>query len=364
MNKQQKIGIGLVMGLILGGILFMRFRGELRFEFSELSSYVVLLFSIAVVAAVTLIVQVIIHELGHMVAGLHNHYDWIGFQILGFSFYKNNGKTRVRFDGLNAALGLSIMLPKEAATEENHIAYYRGGYLANALTLIPLTLLLIGLKDDRIYFFTAILVTLFLLYTNMKPHQQNLNLNDAGLIELQRDPEAHSDFMTFQDLQNKLVKGTRPRDFPMVDISKDPTIFRLFINLYMFYKGLDSGDVELMKETIQPIEQEVKQLEPIQQLPFLYELIYYYVVADEDLVKAQTIFHQIEKKLTNDLDINGRRVYAYYANRIWMDPYRTERLIEEGLSAYEQYPLLGIAQMERDLLLELKKSIEQEIATK
>lgn len=94
------------------------------------------------VLILSILTQIIIHQLGHTIFGLANNYEFLGFQVLGLTLMVENKRLVFRNTGFNVALGASIMIPKNQSDEDNHINYYRGGYLANFASLVSLVLAL------------------------------------------------------------------------------------------------------------------------------------------------------------------------------------------------------------------------------
>ena len=94
--------------------------------------YALAIYKGLVIASVTLFVQIIIHELGHVICGVKNNFSFFGFQILGLTIYKQDNKLKLRADGFTNALGLAIMIPNKVISEKNQIAFYKSGYIANS----------------------------------------------------------------------------------------------------------------------------------------------------------------------------------------------------------------------------------------
>lgn len=312
-----------------------------------------------VVAAMTLFVQIIIHELGHVICGVKNNYSFYGFQILGLTIYKQEDKLKLRADGFTNALGLAIMIPNETISDENQIAFYKSGYIANAVTLIPLVILYILSSAVRPYILISIIITIFMVFSNVLPTEVGGNFNDGYLVNLYKtDGEKRAMVLDTQKLQQDLIMGIRPSELPYYEVKHEDNVFAIMINLFMYYKGLDSGDKTLMEERIEMIEHKYHMLENIQKDSFIYELIYYNCCVRDDKLKATKLFSEIESRLEKDMDINARRILAYYNYSAKLDIDIAVSYAKQGLELKDKYPIKGIAIMEEKLIMDLLEAIK------
>ncbi len=82
-----------------------------------------------------LILQVIIHESGHLVCGLISGYKFNMFRIFSFALVKGTGKIRFKRFGLAGTSGQCLMLPPEEKNGKFPVVLYNlGGIIFNALS--------------------------------------------------------------------------------------------------------------------------------------------------------------------------------------------------------------------------------------
>lgn len=79
------------------------------------------------------------------------------------------------------------------------------------------------------------------------------------------------------------------------------------------------------------------------------ELIFYYSYLEKDLNKAERYKNQAPSMIENDMDLNGRRVYAYYLYGKEADTDKILEVIAEGLAVAQEYPMPGNIPMETKL---------------
>ncbi|MDO5718236.1 MAG: hypothetical protein Q4P34_04550 [Tissierellia bacterium] len=308
----------------------------------------------------TLIVQKLISELSRVACGVFNNYSFIGFQILGITIFREGENFKLRLDGFNNDFCLAVMAPNNEVTDNNHINYYRSGYLANILTLIPISMAFyFGRKN---YVILIIAVTVIMIISRMIPREAGGNFNDGYLVRLFKNKkrEDHELAGIYQKLQTELIIGTRPKDLPLIKIRKEENVFAVFINLYIYYKGIDIKDEAIIQTRIRQIEERYEILNSRQRQSIIYEFIYYYSFIARDNFTASKFYAEIEDKIEVDHDINARRVLAYYNYYSLLDPEKAADYAQAGLAVADDYPISGIAKMEIEALNNLLEKIEGE----
>lgn len=322
--------------------------------------FVAQIYKLLAIAVMTLFIQIIVHELGHVICGVKNNYSFLGFQILGITIFKQNEKLKLRVDGFTNALGLAIMIPNEDVQDEDQIKFFKAGYIANSITLIPLFIFFILFPSQRILISISIIMTTIMILSNAIPREISGNFNDGYLVKLYKSEGMENELaITIQKLQNELISGRRPADLELQEIAYDENIFAVLINLLMYYKGLDMKDSSLMNSRISLLENRFQNLEKIQKDSIIYELIFYYCYIIGDKLKATKYFVDIENRLEKDMDINARRILAYYYYSARLDLDKAKYYAEQGLEVADKYPIKGIGIMEKQLLNDLLKKIEK-----
>lgn len=139
-----------------------------------------------------------------------------------------------------------------------------------------------------------------------------------------------------------------------IDFSPKPTFNEYQYIMYQYFYALEKGDTERIRQLIYKME---KALPPkaVRPLGGVYnELIFYYSWLEKDPEKAERYKKKAPFSLENDMDLNGRRIYAYYLYGRGADPYKIRNVIEEGLSVADEFPMTGNISMETNLLLHLR----------
>lgn len=170
---------------------------------------------------IAFVLQIIVHEGGHLVGGLLTGYRFVSFRIFTLTLLRRDGRFIVRRFNIPGTGGQCIMLPPDGdAVDVPFVIYNAAGVAANILlTIVAATLFFIYIDDSGTFFFLLTLFTaiagLWTALLNGIPLKINGMYNDAGNIRLMfREPEARRHFILQLRLHALCQNGMRPKDFP------------------------------------------------------------------------------------------------------------------------------------------------------
>ena len=208
------MAVMLVIG-VLGGILMTVYLGSVFEEYG-------LLLSLAFKLAIFLLCyyfQLIIHELGHLVAGLISGYGFGSFRIGSIMLVKRDGRLTVKRQSVAGTGGQCLMVPPPMVDGKIPVVFYNlGGVLMNFLTL-PVCVLLLASTIGRPCAMTFCVMMFFagfiIVLTNGIPLKLGMVNNDgSNARELRKNREAmrvfHNQFMCIHELGN----GKRLKEMP------------------------------------------------------------------------------------------------------------------------------------------------------
>lgn len=360
-KKQTKTLITIIYTLIGTAVAFWigytfgRSRGERVYPDYMLLKALLTLF-------ITGFIQINIHEFGHFVMGKLLGYQLVFYQIGFLSFMYENGKMKFSIQknrGFSGACGMYP--PKEGVTPMRQVWYFAGGLIFNALSLIPILLVMNSTNNDTVTILGeyVILSTIVLIVMNAVPFSVGSQPNDGKIIfsTLFKSPMTKHLIESFY-IASQLSQGIRPGDLNIEDfddekLSEVDSVVLLQLVVMRYYKALDKMDLVNMKRYIPVIEEQVKSAPSYMQPPLYYELIYYYSVLESNYEKAEGFFACIKQILLKDKDVNGKRILSAYEYYVKADKESALRSCKEGLEVVDKYPLKGQALMEKKLLEEL-----------
>ena len=164
-------------------------------------------------------VQIVLHEGGHLVAGLMSGYSFVSFNILGFIWQKDaEGKLRIGRMQIAGAGGQCLMAPPEYNGGDFPFTLYNlGGPLVNLVfaALFGLLAWLIPSAPLRLLLIPEALVGVMFAILNGLPlpvlHLQN---DGTNLLCIRRDAHARRAFWVQMSFAAAAARGVRMKDMP------------------------------------------------------------------------------------------------------------------------------------------------------
>lgn len=217
--------IGSGIGLLIGGLAFVVFGGGSFSEFferlidvdvMELIELVGLMILWMVVSAV---VQIVIHEGGHLVAGLLTGYRFVSFRIFSLTLIEKDGHYQFRRFSLGGTGGQCLMAPPDRPVEEINTRWYNlGGVLANLV--VSVAALLAFLQCDLpmwadTWMLMMAVIGFFYAILNGWPMKVGGIGNDGhNLLHLEKSPTDKKLLCQMLQTNACIQNGAQPKDLP------------------------------------------------------------------------------------------------------------------------------------------------------
>nr|MCR5068107.1 hypothetical protein [Erysipelotrichaceae bacterium] len=185
---------------------------------SDLKSF--LFFYVLMVAsfAIGIIVQVAIHEAGHMVMGLMTGYRFISYRVLNTMIIRDDeGRMKIRKLSLPGTAGQCLMAPPDYSDRFPFFLYNAGGVLFNLIaSLLTVALMpVISIRFIKGVLAGFALSGFMMVCENGIPYRNPLTPNDGmNILEMILNPESRRIFW-LQMKTNELIKqGMRIGEMP------------------------------------------------------------------------------------------------------------------------------------------------------
>ena len=294
------------------------------------------------------VLNVIIHEFGHLFYGFLSGYKFSSFRIFDIMFLNENGKLKVKKYNLPGTLGQCLMLPPDYREDLPYFLYNIGGIASNFLfCLIFITFYLILPKytfiSALLYFLFVMGIELFL--TNGIPLRLQTNNDMLNILEIKKSKEYLKMYWTQFKILDLNIRNVRAKDITD-DIIYLPNSGDLSDNLVMTItsaycdKLIDSHNFSESILTISNILAKAKNLESIHKNLLINNLIYAMIVTgypEEEIDKWLTKdFKRFIKQMQNNLSII-RTNYAY-ARIIKKDMKLADSYLNDFNIAIKKYP--------------------------
>lgn len=206
--------VGAIFGVLIGGFLVTASEGKAS-PGEKIFSLAVLLIGLYV----ALFLQLIIHEAGHLVAGLWSGYEFSSFRIGSFMWIREDGKLRFKKLKIAGTGGQCLMSPPDMVDGTLPVLLYNfGGSLMNLLAAgvsFVGYLLCRNMPYISVFFLLMIFMGLVNAATNGIPMRLGMIDNDGhNALALRRSKEAQRAFWVQLKANAALLKGMKVKDMP------------------------------------------------------------------------------------------------------------------------------------------------------
>ena len=156
-------------------------------------------------ALLAAILNIVIHEAGHLVAGLLTGYKFVSFRFFNWTLIRKDGRLRWRNFELEGTGGQCLMAPPDKPLEEIDTRWYNAGGVLAQLIITLLSIVLIWALDlpewlDILLVMMA-LFGIFGVLTNGIPMKLGGVANDGfNLLQLEKDLAAKQSFCNVLEL--------------------------------------------------------------------------------------------------------------------------------------------------------------------
>ena len=215
-KKRIKIPMAIIVmlfvGLVCGSV--MTFVGAIAFKDNVGFMSFVVEIAFFVVAY---FIHLVIHELGHLIAGLITGYGFSSFRVLNLMFIKEGGKIKVKKQSLAGTGGQCLMIPPKLNDGDYPVILYNlGGVIMNMIiTLVSVGLALVFIDIPIVFFVCSIMALsgLIVALTNGIPLKMGMINNDgSNARELYKNKEAKIAFHNQFTIIAQTSLGIRLKD--------------------------------------------------------------------------------------------------------------------------------------------------------
>ena len=170
-------------------------------------------------AVVAFILHIIIHEGGHLVAGLLTGYRFVSFRIFSLTLIRKDGRYQWRNFSLGGTGGQCLMAPPLRPLEEIDTRWYNlGGVLANIVvsTLALVLLLCFDLPDWAEIFLMALTFFGYLLalINGIPMKLSGVNNDGYNLLFLEKTPDDKRRLCQMLEANANIQNGIQPKEMP------------------------------------------------------------------------------------------------------------------------------------------------------
>ena len=208
------MGMGVVLGIVLTRLIdFDAIKQMNPLEFALFYGLIIAM------AAVALLLQIAIHEAGHLVCGLMSGYTFLSYRVGSLVVLKKDGRLSLKHLSMPGTAGQCIMVPPgEPGSEFPAILYNLGGVIANLIAAAICACLLPVAGQNRVaavFLGSMVALGVMLALANGIPMHGGAVPNDGwNALNLGKDSLARRSFWVQLAVNGRLSEGMRVKDMP------------------------------------------------------------------------------------------------------------------------------------------------------
>ena len=313
-------------------------------------------------AYLAVMIEMVIHEAGHLVFGLATGYSFVSFRIGSFIITREEGKFRFGRFSLPGTGGQCLMEMKDYSPSYPFFLYNAGGAIFNFLSFLLFLLLFFILMDLPFlssFFLMTSFVSLGLGAMNIIPLIYG---NDgSNIIAIRRSEIDRKCFWSQMKMAALQSKGVRLKDmdmsvFPVERESEVTSSMSAAALSYLHSRLLDEKKVEEARKVGEEALSSIHQV-PLLRSMLKVDLLYEYLMMGESkekisFFKDKTLIGEM-KKMRGLLSVM-RTEYAY-ALLFEGNEEKAENIRKAFVAASSTYPYRGEVEGEEELMDEALK---------
>ena len=315
-----------------------------------------------------MLIQIIVHEAGHLVFGLISGYEFSSFRIGNMMFLKEDGKIKLRKFSIAGTAGQCLMSPPDLVDGKMPVVLYNlGGCIFNLIASAIFGVLACVSGENPIAFiifvaFTVIGVAFAL--TNGIPLMVGPISNDGhNAMSLGKNPKALYAFWLQLKVNNEQAKGKRLKEMPesWFPIPADEDMQNgLIVALGVFRVSwlMDQLRLEEAAEYIEELLNKGTGIIGLHRSLLINERIYCELVAKDNVSEAIFLHNKEHEKFVKSMKTTPSVIRSEYAYALLAE--KDEKKAEEFLVLFEKvaktYPYPREIEGERELIALVKEN--------
>ncbi len=370
-KKKTRSGlVGRIIPLLIGGligVLLGVFASSVAGDNDGLAFAVI--FGGLLLLCVAVLVQIILHEAGHMVCGLLTGYSFVSFNVFGLVWTKGkDGKLRLGRMQIAGAEGQCLMCPPDYAEGRFPFTLYNmGGVLMNLLVGIVCLLLAIPAKGVPVlYLFLMEMGVVGLLFAaiNGLPLPVAAIQNDGrNQLCIMKDENARRAFWVQMTAAAEIARGKRIRDLPedwfapFPEEAMDNPIVAT-VSVLNASRRMDRLDFDGAETAIRALLAREKGIVDIYRMTLACDGATCELIAGRPADLTALLDTKQNQQLMKAMKTNPAIIRTWYALALLKDrdPQKAAKLLEEFEAAAKKHPNPQDVIGEREILLAIQNA--------
>lgn len=306
-----------------------------------------------------MIIQVIVHEGGHLIAGLMSGYKFASFRILNLMVLKKNGKFYFKKFSLTGTGGQCLMAPPDMV--DGHIPYVLynlGGAMANVIfsaIIYGIYMAIGGVSDFCII--TVIIGLILAILNGIPMHMGEVDNDGYNALSLGKNKAAERDFWIQMKINELTTLGVRLKDMPSeyfdIPVKDDmDNSISATIGVFACCRAMDELDLEKARYIAEKLMKEGSGLIGIHRNMLISEVIFCELLGANDKDLIDRLYEGKFLKYTMAMASNPSILRMRYAYKLFYKENEKEaaEVLKDFEKAAAKYPHESEILGERELI--------------
>lgn len=357
LKKLLSMLFGVVIGIVLGFVLVAGMPDDAGF-----GTQMVLMGGMLLVFYLSMVVQIIIHEAGHMVFGLLSGYRFLSFRVFSLMWVKQDGRIRLKRLSLTGTAGQCLMAPPERSDGQMPVVLYNlGGVLMNLISCpLFVGLYFVTPAVPVLRFFWALCAASGVLtaLVNGIPFSGGMVNNDGrNALSLTKNPAAMYAFYVQLKVSELTANGMRLKDMPaewftVPDDQEMQDGMTAAQGVYCCNRLLDEGNFEAAKGQLDHLLTMDSGIIELHRRLLICDRIYLALTLEQDPAGAAGLLDKQQQKFMKSMAqfpsvLRTEYTYQLLGRR---DVGAAERVMGRFEKMVKRYPYPSEIQSERELM--------------
>lgn len=355
-------GVYVVIGALLG---VLSERGSIKMDIGSQEPYMWVVLLVAFY--VSYLVQIIIHEAGHLIFGLMSGYEFVSFRIGSFTLIREAGKFKMKKYMIQGTAGQCLLMPPEKKVEEvPYRLYHLGGILANTLVTLPLLVIYGSIqlpKEVSVILMIGISIGIICIMANGIPMKISGIANDGyNLMSLERDKTARISIYQSLRINGLQNEGMRLKEMPKewFTLPKEADLNNPLNECIKIFEGnryMDALDFNGARQVYEEVLEKADAILPIYKIEVQSELALIEILGENRKEEVEALLtKEVKKYMRATKKMIDKKPLEYaYALYVKKDEEEAQKVWEDTMQLMHTYPSKGIIKS----ILELLEYIKQ-----
>lgn len=309
--------------------------------------------------------QIALHELGHLLLGFATGYRFLSYRIFSWVIIKERGKLSVKRQKVNEALAQCLMVPNDKWDDEQYPyqLYLAGGIIFNLLFSFAALFFLNEGVFHPIHVIQFSAIGFYMALSNAFPKR----MNDGSILKKCRQNKGYRKLMYHQLYTvYYLTEGRRISELPKESFALVPSValedtFSLYVMRLDYYRNLELSHFEQAAAVIERQWHIKDKIELTDRIMIAAERLFCLSIQKNAEEAMRLYYHQEIQHVLKIEQATFKRIFATYYLFIEQDTAKAVIWCKAGLHLLESDIYDNSAELERNLLMQLKKQAENDL---